>query len=242
MKYLAHPILFFGLCILLMPIFGFQKSYTVINMLTDIPIFVVFNLLVCIWFLEVENRKSRLQSLYLLILACVTLFASFLRMIPLPVGFSLSFLIPVSSGIVFGSTFGFLVGQFSMLMGGLMMGAIGPWLPYQSFMMGFIAYYAGFLFHGRSRNIFSVIVYMIFASLIYGYWLSTSYWPLAIENAEIPETLFGKFESYTKYYVVTSLIWDLTRAVGNIFIFRILFVEVCSLLERGNVRMTRLGS
>lgn len=231
--------LFTVLFLLLIPIYGFQKNYSILNMLIDLPIFVILNIILCLFFLESEIRKYRHQSLFMLDLACVTVFAAFLRMIPLPAGLTLSFLIPICSGIVFGPIFGFLVGQLSMFIGGMMMGALGPWLPFQCFMMGFLAYYAGAFFENKKSKT-GILIYVSIASLLYGYWLSTTYWPLTMENHVMPDSFLTKLESYTQYYVVTSLLWDLTRVVGNIFIFGILYEEVFELLSRGQRRLSKV--
>lgn len=59
-------------------------------------------------------------------------------------GFSPLFFLVLCAGWVFGASYGFLVGAFSMLVSTLAGGGLGPWVPYQLFAAGWVGMAAGF--------------------------------------------------------------------------------------------------
>ncbi len=226
---------------LLFPIMLFKSEYVVLNLLTDLPIMVLINVLLLIFFLEGEIRRLRHYSIYLLIIAAVSVFSSFFRIIPLPMGITMAFLLPIASGFIFGPCFGFIIGQLSMLVGGLFLGAFGPWLPYQSFLMGFIGFYSGAIFHrfsSKKHSIIPIILYAVLVSFVYGYWMSIGTWPIVVKTMVVPDLWWEKIRTYNGLYFITSFIWDATRAAGNIVVFMIFFRPICELLERAKNRLT----
>ncbi len=237
MTVIHHFIFVVGLVLFSFPVVFFQSSWSITNMILDLPILLILNILMMILFLETESRKFEYKSILLLVLASVAVLSAFLRLIPLPLGFTLSFLLPMASAIVFGPVFGFLIGQLSMIVSGLMMGSIGPWLPYQSFLMGMMAFYAGVLFHKRN-HLFFVILYASVMSLFYGYWISITYWPIAVMQISHNMNLWEKIISYQQFYLVTSLVWDLTRVAGNIVVFILFYKPTIELLNRAKKRLT----
>ena len=58
-------------------------------------------------------------------------------------GFSPIFLLVICAGYEFGASYGFLVGAFSLLVSALVTGGIGPWLPYETFAVGWVGASSG---------------------------------------------------------------------------------------------------
>ena len=58
-------------------------------------------------------------------------------------GFSPIFFLVLVAGYEFGASYGFLVGAFSLLVSALVTGGIGPWLPYETFAVGWMGAAAG---------------------------------------------------------------------------------------------------
>jgi energy-coupling factor transport system substrate-specific component len=228
MNIMIHLAVLSILYFMMFPVLFFQTTYVLPNMLTEIPVMVFLNLILLMYFMENQIRSYRYRSVLLLVIAAVSVLASFLRMIPLPMGITMAFLIPIVSGVVYGSGFGFIVGQLSMLVGGVFLGALGPWTPYQSFLMGVIGFYAG---------VFIIVLYVLIVGMAYGYWMSVSYWALAVQDLVVSEEWMQRLKMYTQFYISTSLIWDLTRSVGNILIFVILYSSCKELLERAKDRL-----
>jgi energy-coupling factor transport system substrate-specific component len=228
--------------VFLIPIIGYQADLVLLNLLFDLPILFILNVLLFMFFLYKESMKFRYQSIFLLILACVATLSSFLRIIPLPIGMTLAFFVPVSAAIVFGPSFGFIVGQLSMIISGVFLGAIGPWIPKQAMLMGITAYYAGLLIH--DLNIKSsmqkrfAVAFVFVASFVYGFFMSISSWPIMVRNIDMFWTQGEKFRSYTEFYILSSFVWDLTRALGSIFIFAVLFDPMKELFERMKNKLT----
>ena len=242
MRWVIHGVLLTILGFLLFPIFYFESQFVLTNLVADLPILVILNLMLLFYFVEYEIRSFKYQSVFLLIMAATAVLASFLRIIPLPMGMTLSFLIPVVSGVVYGERVGFIIGQLSMMIGGVFLGALGPWTPYQTFLMGVVGFYAGFFFHRwKSSGAISWLCIVLYAGLVsfaYGYWMSVSYWAIAVKNLEVPESWLERIHMYNQFYASTSFIWDFTRMVGNCVLFALFYKASYELLERASRRLT----
>ena len=92
-----------------------------------------------------ESAARRLDSRGIALLAALAAIDSGLRLAAITGigGFSGVFLMILCGGYVFGASFGFLVGAFSILVSALVGGGIGPWLPYQVFAAGWVGAAAG---------------------------------------------------------------------------------------------------
>jgi energy-coupling factor transport system substrate-specific component len=104
----------------------------------------------------------------------------------------------------FGSKFGFLYGNLSLLVSGLFLGGFGPWLPFQMITAGWICAGAGFL--GRITKLgntylknnfakYLLAIYSVAASFMFGLLMDLQLWPWLISSFS------------------TSLAWDIPRAV-----------------------------
>jgi energy-coupling factor transport system substrate-specific component len=158
--------------------------------------------------------------------------------IPGPGGFSPIFIPIIIAGYVFGPRFGFLMGSLTMLVSALLTGGVGPWLPYQMFVVGWVGLTAGLL--PRVENsIVQIIMLAVFAfiwGLLYGLIMNLYYWPfLSSGVTESFEAGFGlryKLANYGAFYLTTSFVWDLTRAIGNLTLMVALGLPTVRALER----------
>lgn len=238
MSILKHIMILLGLLFLFFPVLFFQTNFVLVNMVFDLPIIILLNLFILILLLQGEIVQYKYSSVFLLTVAALAVFSSFFRMIPLPMGISLAFLLPIASGIMLGPVSGFLVGQLSMFVGGVFLGGLGPWIPYQCFVMGCVGFYAGILFKPNQKHIILVILYAVMANFLYGYWMSLTYWPVAVQNTDVSADWMERVRSYSGFYLSTSFFWDLTGAAGNAIIFSFFFKTACQLLERARSRLT----
>ena len=109
MKILKHILIVLGLLFLFFPVVFYQSKFILVNMVFDLPIMILLNLFIVILLLQEEVVQYKYSSIFLLTVAALAVFSSFFRMIPLPMGISLAFLLPIASGIMLGPVSGFLV-------------------------------------------------------------------------------------------------------------------------------------
>ncbi|HRA68826.1 MAG TPA: hypothetical protein PL187_22555, partial [Caldilinea sp.] len=90
--------------------------------------------------LEVQREAVGAKSIALLgVLVAINATLRFVEVaVPGPGGFSPIFPLIIFGGYIFGGGFGFLLGALTLLVSGLVTGAVGPWLPYQMFTAGWI--------------------------------------------------------------------------------------------------------
>jgi energy-coupling factor transport system substrate-specific component len=148
-------------------------------------------------------------------------------------GFSPIFFLVLAAGYEFGASYGFLVGAFSLLVSALGTGGIGPWLPYQTFAVGWVGACAGLagsavrLARPARRTWLpgtldvAVLVGVAFVTgFAYGALTDIWGWVAFYRGAESIGWTPGlsaadSLANFGRYYVVTSLAWDSFRAVGD---------------------------
>ena len=160
-------------------------------------------------------------------------------------GFSPIFLLILCGGYVFGAGYGFVLGAVSLLVSALVTGAVGPWLPYQVFAVGWVGALAGFVGRGRvgrptGRDVAVLAVTGIVAG--YGFGAAMDVWnwtfyqssPGLGFHAGMPAGV--ALEHFGRYYVVTSLAYDSFRAGGNAVMVAALGLPVLVALARLRAR------
>ncbi len=180
--------------------------------------------------------------------------------IPLPGGFSPIFAPIILAGYVFGGRFGFMMGAFTLLVSALITGGVGPWLPYQMSTAGWAGLTAGWLGqvgqsvrrrfnrscltplpsrltpHTHSLEILLLCIFGFLWGLLYGAIMNIWFWPFAVGPAEQTWSpgvgLGGTLVRYATFYLITSLTWDMARAVGNVALILLLGVPVLRALTR----------
>ena len=205
-----------------------------------------------------ETGARRLDSGRLALLAALAAIDAALRLVLVNGvgGFSPIFFLVLCAGYEFGASYGFLVGAFSLLVSALVTGGIGPWLPYETFAVGWVGASSGLagsvvrrLRRDRvnwlpdRRDLAVLVGVAVVTGFAYGALTDIWGWVAFYRGVEnigwtpglsAPETLV----QFGRYYAVTSLTWDAFRAVGDALAILALGVPV--LMAMGRLR-ARLG-
>jgi len=166
--------------------------------------------------------------------------------IPGPGGFSPVFFLIIISGYVFGGRFGFLMGVLTLFVAALISGGIGPWLPYKMLTAGWIGLTAPaarlwkkfFRAPGPGHRIelFSLALFGVLWGLLYGVIMNLWFWPFASgpesQYWQAGTGILTALQRYSVFYVATSLIWDLARALGTGFLILLLGSPTLHALRR----------
>ncbi len=172
-----------------------------------------------------------------------------LRLVPGVLGASPIFLLIMLVGAVFGASMGFQMGALTLLFSAFLTGGIGPWLPFQMLVSGWIGLTAGWLpsdpSHPR-RRIATLAVFGAIWGLLFGALMNLWFWPFSAPGVGVDAGLYWSpgmdaaetIRRYARFYLVTSLGYDLLRAVGNVVLVLLLAGPVLRLLERYRARFT----
>jgi len=148
--------------------------------------------------------------------------------IPGPGGFSPVFFLVILVGYVFGGSFGFLMGALTIVVSALITGGIGPWLPYQMLTAGWVGLSAPLLrkLAGvlRIRQKRAELILLAGAGavwgILYGLIMTFSTLPyvlgFTLSAATGDASLGDALSRLLGFYVTTSALWDLLRALGNV--------------------------
>jgi energy-coupling factor transport system substrate-specific component len=136
-------------------------------------------------------------------------------------GIETAFFLIIIGAFVFGSGFGFILGASSLLVSALLVGGIGPWLPFQMMAAGLMGLGAGLLPKAKARwlQVLVLISYAVMASYIYGALMTMWNWPFLAGSegslAYVPgASLVDNLTRFLQYELVTGgLLWDTGRAV-----------------------------
>lgn len=152
---------------------------------------------------------------------------SALRLLPALAGASPIFVLILLVGYAYRATFGFLMGVLTLVVSALITGGVGPWLPYQMLAAGWLGLTAGWLPDLRQyprREGALLAIFGFLWGLLYGAILNLWFWPFidpatsALGNdglwhpGLLPAQTIGR---YLTFYLVTSLVYDLFRAVAT---------------------------
>lgn len=203
----------------------------------DAPLVMLLSLVAILAGLEVRGLGSK-QVALLGILAAI---GALLRPIPGPYGFSLLFFLPILCGYAVGPTFGFLLGALTLLVSALVTSGVGPWLPYQMLSTGWVGMLAGYLPDLRRWRWGEVVLlagFSLLLGLLFGAVMNLWFWPYLGFGADSsilwqPGLTVGEtLTRYARFYLTTSLVWDLGRGVGNVVLILVLGRPVLRLLRR----------
>lgn len=165
-------------------------------------------------------------------------------------GFSPVFFLILCAGWVFGASYGFLVGAFSLLVSGVAEGGVGPWLPYQLFAGGWVGMAAGVaarLFGAGERSwpwgVGVLAAVGLLSGWAYGALMDIQVWIGYYRGSSglgwVPgmpaATALGH---YVRFYLLTSLAYDSFRAVGNLLMVVLLGAPVLAALSRVRARLS----
>ena len=196
--------------------------------------------------LEVESHASSAKTIALLgVLVAINSVLRFAEVaVPGPGGFSPVFLLIVLGGYVFGGDFGFLMGALTLLVSGLITGGVGPWLPYQMFTAGWVGLSSVLcrpavraLGGPETRGELWVLTLFIGAwGLLYGAIMNIWFWPFLTDSGAFTWSpglgLAQTVQRYGAFYLLTSLVWDVARLLGNVLLMLAFGRPVLRVLRR----------
>jgi len=204
-----------------------------------------------------EAGSRRLDSGRLALLAALAAVDAALRltMVNGIGGFSPIFFLVLAAGYEFGPSYGFLVGSFALLVSALVTGGVGPWLPYETFAVGWVGVAAGLT--GRivrrvrpARNgwlpnrvdIGALVAVAIVTGFAYGALTDIYGWVAFYRGVDnigwIPGLSPGEtLARYGRYYALTSVAWDAFRAAGDALVVVAFGTPVLAALGRLRARL-----
>jgi energy-coupling factor transport system substrate-specific component len=161
-------------------------------------------------------------------------------------GLELVFFLLILGGRVFGPGFGFVLGCTSLFASALMTAGVGPWLPFQMLVAGWVGMFAGLLprrMSGR-REIVMLAVYGVFAAYAYGLMMNLWGWPFIL-GIQVPgqdstdlsyapgAPVLENLQRFFLYTLFTSTLgWDTGRAITNALAIALLGPAVLTTLRR----------
>lgn len=191
--------------------------------------------------LLMESQSETLNAKTVALMGVLVAVTSALRFIeiaiPLPGGFSPIFAPIIIAGYTFGARFGFLMGTLTMLTSSLVTGGVGPWLPFQMFTAGWAGLTAGWMPHLNKRwELLALCIVGFIWGLLYGVIINLYFWPFAQGPVDQSWTQHLSLQTiltrYATFYLATSLVWDLMRAVGNVALILLLGTPMLKILKR----------
>jgi energy-coupling factor transport system substrate-specific component len=203
--------------------------------------------------LLLELGTRRLDARRLALLAVLAAIDTGLRLAVLQGigGFSPIFFLVLCAGWVFGPSYGFLVGAFSILVSALAEGGVGPWLPYQVFGAGWVGVAAGLagLAFRRGGGFPGWRPLAVLAAVgaatgwAYGALLDVQVWTTAYAGDPGAGWRPGMgtltaLRHFGRFYLLTSLAYDTFRSVGNAAMVLLLGVPVVAGLARVRSRLS----
>lgn len=176
------------------------------------------------------------------LLASLVAIGAVARLIPSFLGASPIFLLVILGGYVFGPAFGFQLGALTLAVSAFITGGIGPWVPYQMLGLGWMGMAAGMLPKPERRGSQLAVLagFGLVSGIVFGALLNLWFWPFAAPGGEVaaglswsPElSLRETLSRYARFYLVTSLWFDVFRAGGNVVLVLALGRPVLGTLER----------
>ena len=179
-------------------------------------------------------------------------------------GFSPIFFLVLVAGYEFGASYWFLVVCFSLLVSAVVTGGIGPWLPYETFAVGWMGASSGLVCSAvvrirarRSRpaddrppiswlpdrlDLAALVGVAVVTGFAYGALTDIWGWVAFYRGVEnigwVPELSLGEtLARFGRYYLLTSLGWDAFRAVGDSIAVLALGTPVLMALGRLRARL-----
>ena len=196
-----------------------------------------------------EARQGGLDSKSIALLGMLAAITAVMR---LPISFAganLIFFLPMVAGVVFGSSFGFMLGAIGMGASALITGGIGPWLPFQMFAVGWVGMGAGCLDSliqrverpWMKRGILAI--YGAIAAIGFGFIINLYFWPVVTSGSAPMSWTPGlgvaqTFQHYMAFYLFTSFGWDFIGAIANVTVMATLGLPAMTLLARSKMRLS----
>lgn len=148
------------------------------------------------------------------------------------------FFLLILGGRVFGPSFGFAQGSLTLFASSLLTAGVGPWLPYQMIAAGFVGLGAGLL--PRARGWLELVVLAAWgfvAAFAYGWLMDFAFWPFGLGSAtqfsfDPHASALRNLHVFALYNLVTSMGWNLGRAVTSAVLIAVLGPGLLHVLRR----------
>lgn len=222
--------------------FVLAPNAEMVDQQTLAPLLTMVLLLLCLAVLLIEVQGQTINARMVAALGVLVSITAVLRFIetavPAPGGFSPIFAPLILAGYVFGARFGFLMGVLTLLVSALITGGVGPWLPYQMFVAGWVGLTAGWLprLQRPRLELGLLLLFGVVWGLLFGFIINLYSWPFLMGPAATswqPDAGWQEGASrYLAYYAATSLLWDLVRSLGNVALLLLLGTPAIRALTR----------
>ena len=212
------------------------------------PIMVSLIIFLCLLVILFEIQTTALDTKLVAFLGILIAINAGLRFlenaIPGPAGFSPVFFLIILTGYFFGGRIGFLIGALTMFVSGLITGGIGTWLPGQMITAGWVGQSAALLawlikkihWQGKAGEIILLAIFSAFWGLLYGAVMNLWFWPYLAPSTDLTwssdASRLDNLQGYIAYYLATSVVWDVTRAIGNVLMMSFLAKPVLKIFAR----------
>lgn len=171
-----------------------------------------------------ELRRGTMNGATVAILGVLSAAAGLLRLVDLPGNNAGIFFLVVLAGAAFGPRFGLLLGISAMAVSAVVVGGIGPWLPFQMLALGAMGAGAGAFDLvarrlGPRGEVVALAGYGWCWGFVYGAIMNLWSWPfLQGDGPTLWQPGLGVGDTlghYWAYYVATSFAWDAAGALFN---------------------------
>ncbi len=144
---------------------------------------------------------------------------------------------------VFGASFGFLLGTISMFLSAILTGGLGPWVAYQSFAAGWIGLGVAIIpkkVKGK-MEIAALACYGIIAAEFFGIVMDLQFWPWTLGadtqlSYRAGAPLGENFSHFISYHFLSSMAWDIPRAIFTTSLILLTAKPVLHTLRRAHTR------
>jgi energy-coupling factor transport system substrate-specific component len=193
----------------------------------------------------VEFASGELDSKQLAMLGVLTALNAVIRVLGAGTsGIETAFFLIIIGAFVFGSGFGFLLGSGSLLVSALLMGGVGPWLPFQMMAAGLIGLAAGLLPKPKVRwlELSTLVIFAVLGAYAYGALMTLWNWPFLLgvgtDISYLPGAgIVENVSRFFRYELLTGgLLWDTGRAITTSVLILITAPALLSTLKRASRR------
>jgi energy-coupling factor transport system substrate-specific component len=192
-----------------------------------------------------ELQRATMNGATVAVLGVLSAGAGLARLIDLPGGGSGIFFVVVLAGAAFGPRFGLLLGLCSMAVSAVVTGGVGPWLPFQMLVLGWMGAGAGFVgaLTRRTHPRVEILILAVYGwgwAFVYGAILNLWFWPFARGGALDWQPGLGLADTlhrYWSFYVATSLGWDAAGALTNALLILITGIPLLRSFRRVSHRL-----
>lgn len=213
----------------------------------DAPLIFLLVTALCLTTIVTDLETRSMDSKTVALLGVLVATNSLLRPFQGIGGFSVFLILPILCGYVFGARFGFLLGALSLLVSALFTGGVGPWMPFQMLVVGWVGLASAALprkvmsslWHGKAEK-WLLAGWGAIVGLLFGAVMNLWSWPYltvtlgyASEQVWQPGAGLGEtFQRYLAFYLASSLAWDFWRMAGHVLLILFMGPPVLRLMRR----------